>query len=454
MSAVKIGVSPSLVINKLTPNVKTAVKRNNSYETEPNEKVKKYSLQTIASTGGPTTSLQWQQTIGGSTPTSLKKSIGAAISSLPPNTIIQATAGSSKSESSNKSASNVLQSNGVTTFHANGPRPTVLIRRELPKRTIRSVTLEIIEKNPLTHIGVSADRLDLLKNVICVTANVSFIDCYITLKKLRQNEECSLLAEYFEMTETEIQQTFALNITRLARFMRFLVVYPNSKKYYDRHKNLPFQFRSDLSHVQSLIDLVETEIDCPELLSCNSYKYILSISPNGLICYVSDAFVGNFDDLTIFKSSTFHSCIPKYLSLVAVPGKGFRNRHKSRKVNASEGKDTDSNTDSAEESANNDTDNEDGHKLSRFDAARIAANLVSHQTMSVENNNLVSCKARGYTIPTTRVSTPVCREQLRCVLNTLREFKMLQHHGIKEPLLYQYINESLLVAAALTNLQR
>lgn len=170
-------------------------------------------------------------------------------------------------------------------------RPTIVIKREIPKRSIRSVTLELIEKNPYVHLGVLTNRLPLLKNIICNTANISTIDCYLTLKKMRQNEEFSLLAEYFELTEDEVQQIFARTVVKLARYLRLFVRWPESKKYYDRHKNLPFAFRSTLSHVQSLIECVETDMPRQKPNDCSNYKFIFSITPNGeyLKCYFEKA---------------------------------------------------------------------------------------------------------------------------------------------------------------------
>ncbi|XP_067626777.1 uncharacterized protein Camp isoform X2 [Eurosta solidaginis] len=450
------------------------MKRSSTSSIETPLKTSKYSLQTITSAGTPLTSFQWQQTIGGpggttitTTPTK-KQQIGAAISSLPPNTIIQASCGGETT------ASNAInQSNGgigttitpATTFNtvtSQGTavqvrRPTIVIKRDVPKRTIRCVTLELIEKSPFVHLGVMANRLLLLKNVICNTANVPLLDCYITLKKLRQNEEFALLGEYFELSESEVQQAFARTIVKLARYLRYLVRWPDSKKYYDRHKNLPFAFRSNLSHVQSLIECVETDMQRQVQNDCSNYKFILSITPNGIISYISDAFVGHHDDLTIFAASNFQNIIPKYLSLVADPGKGIRRKRKPKNTSpqSNSNVDTDSTTDSADESADDiEMDDDESQTLSRYAASRVAAELASHQTMNIVNSELTSRKVKDFSIPTMRVREPVCRLQIRHMIYCLREFKLLQPYAITESIIFQYLNEVLVVAAALTNLQR
>ncbi|XP_065370559.1 uncharacterized protein Camp isoform X2 [Calliphora vicina] len=440
---------------------------------EPAFKSTKYSLQTVASAGTPLTSFQWQQTIGSTSAVNAKKQqqqLGAAISSLPPNTIIKATTAPSnthtlQNHNGNSSILSTSLNSSSSALHVR--RPTIYIKRELPKRSIRSVTLELIEKNPHIHLGLHTTRLPLLKNVICTRANITLLDCYLTLKKLKQNEDFSLLAEYFEMTEGEIQQIFAKTVVKLARYLRFLIRWPDSKKYYDRHKNLPFTFRQNLSHVQSLIECVETDMPTSPLqIDCTNYKFILSINTNGIISYISDAFVGHHDDLTIFNAANFKDVIPKYLSLVADPGKAIRRKRKPKSSSAKQQQqqpdfhtnngETDSTTDSADESADDlvqSDDTEEG-RLSKYTTSRVAGELASHQSLTVVNSELTSRRVKNFSIPTMRVRDTVCRLQIRHMINCLHEFKILQPLAIQEPLLYQYLNEILIVCGALINLQR
>ncbi|XP_073845960.1 cathelicidin-like antimicrobial protein isoform X2 [Musca autumnalis] len=430
-------------------------------------KAPKYSLQTIASAGTPLTSFQWQQTIGGGTTTN-KKQIGAAISSLPPNTIIKATSIQNSNGTATRLTQNLTSSavvSPVTSMQVR--RPTFIIKRDIPERTIRTITLELIEKNPLVHLGIMPSRLPLLKNVICSTANVSLVDCYLTLKKLKQNEDFSLLGEYFEMSEGDVQHAFARTVVRLARYLRYLINWPDSKKYYERHKHLPFAYRQNLSHVQSLIECVEIDIaPGPLQIDCACYKFILSINTNGIISHVSDAFIGHNDDLTIFKASNFKDVIPKYLSLMADPGKAVRRKRKPKTARSQRQQikiptinnngETDSTTDSADESADDlihDESSQDG-RLSKYTASRVAGELASNQSLTVVNKELTSRRVKNFSVPTMRVREPICRAQMRHMLDSLQEFRILQPLAIKESFVYQYINEVLVVCAALINLQR
>lgn len=470
---------------------------------------KHISLQTITSSGTPITTFDGKlysiqqnsnnTAIGNSITTNNKKHQIINATDGANNVITTGNANTAfkfASSSENKHfALPFIQSNGVLNSNNSGVtvrRPTIYIKREAPKKTIRSVTTELIEKNPHIHLGVSTERLGILKNVVCTTANIPVIDLYLTLKKIRQNEDFTLLAEYFEFSENEVQQIFTRTIVKLARYLKYLIRWPESKKYYDRHKNLPIAFRSKLSYVQSLIECVDTEIQAPtmypsvEQLDCSNYKFILTITPTGVISYVSDAFVGQNDDLTIFNACDFQNVIPKYLSLVADPGKAIRRRCKKNKAAVTSEntlseiatkdkqanrstkinsltiniQDSDSTTDSADESDDADEQNALNDNTSGNGSGNglLRNNQIStsnsHQTLNIVNSELTSRKVKDFKIPTVRIRESVCRLQIRHMLYCLREFRVLQPYAILEPLLYQYINEVLIVVSALTNLQR
>lgn len=118
---------------------------------------------------------------------------------------------------------------------------------------------------------------------------------------------------------------------------------------------------------------------------------------------------------------------------------------------------TDSTTDSADESADdliqNDESSQEG-RLTKYAASRVAGELASNQCLTVVNSELTSRRLKNYSVPTMRVREPVCRLQMRQMVDNLQEFRILQPLSIKEPLVYQYLNEVLIVCAALINLQR
>lgn len=319
-------------------------------------------------------------------------------------------------------------------------RPTIFIKGPI-KKSIRNVTVELITKSPKLHLGITSDRLEILKTVAFQKANITNFDLYLTLKKLRVNESFAILGEYFEYSESEVQKIFARTVIKLAKYLKFLIRWPEGEKY-DRHKNLPISFRSKLSYVQSLIECVETDIrstQCPTLdtVDCKNFKFVLAITPSGVISYVSEAYIGSNDDLAIFNACNFRNMIPTHLSLVAVPGKAISDLKNDF--------DSDSTTDSADETDDNNINKDIKKKIS------LAA---AHSSMNIVNSHLTSHKVKDFSIPTLHVREPTCRLQIRDVIYSLREFKIIQPYAVLEPHLYQYINEILVIISALTNLQR
>lgn len=235
------------------------------------------------STSSPT--LTWQS----STPlgNNKKETLGAAISSLPPNTIIKATTRQqlSSSNSSSPVPSNVMGT--VASAPAAAPavtsavRQAVFLKRDMPQRTMRSMTLGAIDMASTLHLGVSSAHLPLLKRHICKYANVSHLDCCITLRKLRLNEPFALLAEFFELNELDVDQIFRNAIVKLARCLRPLIRWPDAKHYSERLKHMPLAYRANLLHVRSLIECVETELSEKLNFGCASYKFILCLNTNG-----------------------------------------------------------------------------------------------------------------------------------------------------------------------------
>lgn len=208
---------------------------------------------------------------------------------------------------------------------------------------------------------------------------------------------------------------------------------------------------------------------------------------SGLITYISEAYIGHHDDLSIFNATNFKNVIPKYLSLVADPSKAIRRRRKpkssatqqkqTQRNSLNQTNETDSTTDSADETGDDDDDSgindinglhklnestkaaallgSSEERISKYTASRVAGELATNQTLSVVNKELTSMRVKNFTIPTVKVrEQPVCRTQIRQMINRLQEFKILQAHAIQEPIVYQYLNEILTTCAALTNLQR
>nr|NP_001286523.1 Cathelicidin-like antimicrobial protein, isoform B [Drosophila melanogaster]AHN56319.1 Cathelicidin-like antimicrobial protein, isoform B [Drosophila melanogaster] len=386
------------------------------------------------------------------------QSLGVAINSLPPNTIIKATTRPSQTAPLTPNSAAVTPSTPSSSRNSTQSTPTVVpdarvssavrqavfIKRELPQpqRSMRNMTLGLVEQAPLLHLGVAPQHLSLLKRHICRNANVTHLDCCLTLRKLKQNEHFALLAEHFELSESDVEDTFKRTLIKLARYLRPLIRWPDARHHNERFKHTPLNYRANLLHVRSLIECVETDVPIDLGLGSGSYKFILCINTNGIISYVSSAFPGSCDDLQLFEASRFRDVIPNYLTLCAEPGKAVRRARRSGFGDPHDSADED------EAAA------EPKRSLTKFEAQRLSGQLASQQSLSVVDGALTSKRAPAIQLPTFNAQEPACRAQMRDMIDYLREFRMLDNSAIKQKSLLGYLDEMIVVAAGLCNLKR
>ncbi|KAH8358104.1 hypothetical protein KR084_002747 [Drosophila pseudotakahashii] len=402
------------------------------------------------------------------------QSLGVAISSLPPNTIIKATTRPAQSApltpalvnsppSTSSSSRNSIHSTPTVAADSrvsSAVRQAVFIKRELPQpqRSMRSLTLSLVEQAPLLHLGVAPEHLSLLKRHVCRSANVTHLDCCITLRKLRQNEPFALLAAHFELSESDAEDTFKRTLIKLARYLRPLIRWPDARHHNERFKHTPLDYRANLLHVRSLIECVETDVAIDLGLGSDTYKFIFCINTNGkhwlvkrtlsdfpcftgIISYVSSVFPGHCDDLQLFEASQFRDVIPKYLTLCAEPGKAVPRARRSEI------------DDSADEDDGQAAE-EPKRSLSKFEAQRLGGQLANQQSLNVVDGALTSKRALAVQLPTFKAQEPACRAQMRDMIDSLREFRILGHSAVQQKSLLGYLDEMIVVAAALCNLKR
>ncbi|BFG04929.1 uncharacterized protein DMAD_03782 [Drosophila madeirensis] len=428
--------SAGIVLNKIPALIKPTMKRATTPAAVGATPLKnpKYGI----STGQPATAIKRES---GSS-----QSLGIAISSLPPNTIIKRAA-ATPSATATPSLLHSQSSPAVTPASriSSAVHQAVFVKREVPQqRSMRSITMGQMENATMQYLGLASEHLSILKRHICRSAAVTHLDCCLTLRKLRQNEPFAQLAECFELSEYDAEETFKRTIIKLARCLRPLICWPDANHFLDRLKHTPLDYRSDLMHLRSMIECVETDVSEALDFSCPTYKFILCINTNGIISYVSSAYPGQYDDLQLFEASNFRNIVPDYLTLCADPGKAVPRCRQPA---------SDSIYDAIEDDDSASLD-ELKQPVSKYDAQRLAGQLASQDSLSVVDGALISKRATSVQLPTLRLQEPSCRAQMRDTIDTLREFKMLHHSSIQQKSMLGYLNEMLVVAAALCNLKR
>lgn len=198
------------------------------------------------------------------------------------------------------------------------------------KNLMHSGTLKAIEREPKLLIGLPKKSYYLIKllsdNIPAPTVNI-----LITLKKIKLNESFSILALQFGYTQSTISRIFTKTLRSLAEKMKELIVWPDQSKIV---MHLPISFRARYSNVVSIIDCLEIEIEKPsdavhqsltwsQYKGCNTLKYLISCTPDGLVNFISEGYGGRASDVTIVENCGYLDKLAPNTAVMA--DRGFKN---------------------------------------------------------------------------------------------------------------------------------
>lgn len=198
------------------------------------------------------------------------------------------------------------------------------------KSIIVKATMLFIEKEPKLYLGIPKEAYFCLE-ILSKKIPAPLTDVLITLKKIRFNEPCSMLSIQFGRTASNIGQTFRQTVPLMSKHLKELIHCPAPIKIVEC---LPITFKCRYSKVQFIIDCFEIEIQKPsnprhesstwsECMGCNTLKYMISCTPDGLINFVSTGFGGGASDTTIFENCGFVDNLRHKSDIVAY--RGFKN---------------------------------------------------------------------------------------------------------------------------------
>ncbi|CAH2010191.1 unnamed protein product [Acanthoscelides obtectus] len=176
------------------------------------------------------------------------------------------------------------------------------------KTSKEELEISKLENNSRFFLGLPEDCFYIV-NVLVEEGGLDYIDVLITMKKIRTNDQFVVV---------------------MAPLMTQLIVWPPSWKI---KKLVPNQFKAYYNNVQSIIDCFEVEIEKPsnalhqaktwsEYKKCNTIKYLVSCTPNGLINFISSGFGGRTTDVQIVEKSDFINVIPENCIIMA--DRGFK----------------------------------------------------------------------------------------------------------------------------------
>lgn len=271
----------------------------------------------------------------------------------------------------------------------------------------------IIKRNTKLYLGLPQQSLYVLDLLVKQT-NLEMNHILLTLKKIRLAEPFSILADDFGISASCASRIFCKTVPLLALCLKELIFWPERKKIV---KLLPMPFRARYSNVQSIIDCLEIEIEKPsnsmhqaltwsEYKHCNTIKYLISSTPDGFINFISEGYSGRISDSLLFERCDFLKELPSDCAVMA--DRGFKH-------------------------------------VEQF---LIQKRCTLIRPPSVGSGAKIS---KEDVMQTKRIAS--LRIHIERLIRRLREFNMLKPHACVDHNLIAVIDEVIVIASALINLQ-
>ncbi|XP_072384205.1 uncharacterized protein [Diabrotica undecimpunctata] len=234
----------------------------------------------------------------------------------------------SKTESESEESVYSSYSAGCVSDHQSYDEEVQDIENQFKNLTLKC-TLMKMEKRPRIYLGLpeyAYYTFQLLQNY-CKLPNWNI---FLTLKKIRTGHSFTLLGDDFGISESYASRIFSKSLPIISKYLRKLILTPNINSI---KSNLPIAFRARYSDVLCIIDCLEIEIEKPldsikqsltwsEYKKCNTLKYLISCTPDGIINFISNAFGGRTSDAVIIENSGFLCMLPPKVSIMA--DRGFK----------------------------------------------------------------------------------------------------------------------------------
>lgn len=132
----------------------------------------------------------------------------------------------------------------------------------------------------------------------------------IVFVKLKCNMSFVNMSPIFHLCESTLSRNFKKYVPIIRTALKVCIYFPKKEEI---RCNLPKSFKPDFVNVRSILDCTEIPIEIPKCVNCkiatyshykgtNTVKFLVSITPGGLISFVSDAYSGKSSDKFIFNS--------------------------------------------------------------------------------------------------------------------------------------------------------
>ena len=147
----------------------------------------------------------------------------------------------------------------------------------------------------------------------------------LTFMRLRLGLLVNDLAFRFQISNTRVSQIWITWLKLLSKELRYLIIWPSKGQIY---ATLPGAFRRLYPKVCVIIDCTEVFLEIPSSLEVGAllwsdykhhytFKFLVAITPNGAVSWVSPCFGGRTSDVYIVRNSGFLDMLEPYDTVMA-----------------------------------------------------------------------------------------------------------------------------------------
>ena len=196
----------------------------------------------------------------------------------------------------------------------------------------------LVKKFPMKYLGISEECLfilDILASKLTYTekSHLTKTDVVmLVLMKIRLNTPFSILCDEFGVTERHCSRLLSRFVPAISACLRETIFMPPRNSVLS---NLPLSFRAHSREVNSIIDCFEIEICHPsnavsqsltwsQYKNTNTAKYLLSVTPDGMVTFVSKGETGRVSDPDLFRKSGVMDHLPAGSKVMA--DRGFKGK--------------------------------------------------------------------------------------------------------------------------------
>lgn len=198
------------------------------------------------------------------------------------------------------------------------------------KKLARNIKMTIIQNKSKMYLGIP-DNAFFFIELLSKETGMNIMDICLTVIKIKLNDSFARIGDDFGISASNASAIFRRTLPIIAHYLKQLIIWPSKQSI---TLNLPLPFRARYSHVQSIIDCLEIEIQKPsnainqsvtwsEYKKCNTLKYLISMTPDGTINFVSEGFCGRTSDAAIVEVSQYLNELPENCAVMA--DRGFKN---------------------------------------------------------------------------------------------------------------------------------